>query len=134
MEGVKPTSEKYIKKRNQIRTVLFFLVIYFVGIGFSTHTSNITFALVDVSKPQEKNFIDASPPLCFHVISSKNTSTRVQEFLSSSTYQDEQVFVALILALGLCLYAFFKQYKNFLNNILVRYKKSDLIYPFHTFW
>ncbi|WP_405296254.1 hypothetical protein [Algibacter sp. Ld11] len=43
-------------------------------------------------------------------------------------------FYAVIFSNHILFNAKFKQYQNYLKNILIRQRKSDLIFPFHNFW
>ncbi len=93
---------------------------------------------VDVGKHhaagQELYLADTSKSLFYHTSSSKNTGGSFNNYsgpgyknlfdqLWSVTHNSEQLFKAV-----------FTQYCNFAIGLLVQYRKSDLIFPFHYFW
>ncbi|MCB0427573.1 MAG: hypothetical protein KDD16_09750 [Mangrovimonas sp.] len=123
-----------MKKKNNILGALFLISIYCFGIGFSAQKTASHYELIETGNKHEKQFSSLSNALCFHTQTSETVLSGITEYASPNFNQNFEGFWAITFSTELRLYALFKQYKTYFKTILVRYKKTDLIFPFHNFW
>ncbi|WP_067148051.1 hypothetical protein [Pseudotamlana agarivorans] len=111
------------------------VTIYCFGLSFSIPKTPFSYnQSIETDTTHEKAFTSASNTLCFHTPVSETTFSGITENLSFKLNQDFESFWAVILPNEWRLYANFKQYQTYFKNILLRYRKTDLIFPFHNFW
>ncbi|NRR91970.1 hypothetical protein HSX10_10375 [Winogradskyella undariae] len=124
-----------MKKGEQTLRVLLFISIYCFGIGVSALTATNSNTQVFVqNNGQEDSFSTASKT---HFIHTDQSEISVSNFLESSVSNDDlslDDFIIVLFLNKLLFNAKFKQYENHFKNLLIRHRKSDLIFPFHNFW
>lgn len=124
-----------MKKRGQILKVLLLTSVYCFGIFLSANNSTY-FSAENISKNNEQLAYSAttSKALFVHTQQFENSLSEVTEFSSPNFKLFNDDFAAISASNTLEFNATFKQYKNYLQNTLIRHRKSDLIFPFHNFW
>ncbi|WP_299326013.1 hypothetical protein [uncultured Maribacter sp.] len=124
-----------MKSTNNIFRVLLFVTIYCFGIYSSANTLPFSKEVViSLNSSKQSLFKESTKTLSPHAQQSEISVSDVAE-VSSPNYKlpftsynshlnnSELRFVARI-----------KQYQLFANTLLIRHRKSDLIFPFHSFW
>jgi hypothetical protein len=123
-----------LKKQNNILSVLFFITIYCFGIGFSIQKTTFSYKFTEIGKKHKKQISSLSNALYFHTPATETTFSEITEYSIPNFNQNLDSFWVIMFSSELRFYAIFRQYKTYLKTILVRYRKSDLIFPFHNFW
>lgn len=124
-----------MKKRGQILKVLLLTSIYCFGIFLSANNSTY-FSTQNVDQNNEQLAYSAttSKILYVHTQQIENSLSDILEYSLPSFKLSNNDFLAISASNTLEFNATFKQYKNYLQNTLIRHRKSDLIFPFHNFW
>lgn len=115
--------------------ILLLISVYCFGFGISAKNVDFSdFQLFEKKNQQGIYFSLPSNALYFHAIKTETFFSGLTEYTSPNFNPNFEDFWAQSLSKELLLCAKFKQYNRFQKNRLVRYRKSDLIFPFHYFW
>jgi len=124
-----------MKRGEQIIRVLLLISIYCFGISVSAITAPNSNTQVFVqNNGQEDSFSAASKT---HFVHTYQSEISVSNFLECSLSNDNlslDDFIIVLFLNKLLFNAKFKQYENHFKNLLIRHRKADLIFPFHSFW
>ncbi|WP_158840659.1 hypothetical protein [Polaribacter sp. L3A8] len=124
-----------MKKKQQIFKVILLIAIYCSGMYLSANTLPY-FGTHNVFTNTEKATFSTTASKVFytHTQQSENSISELVEFSLPNFKLSSDDFIAISYANKLDFNSKFKQYKNYLDNTLIRHRKSDLIFPFHNFW
>jgi len=124
-----------MKKKHQIFKVVLLISIYCFGMYLSANTLP-DFGAHNIALNKEKATFSSTASKVFytHTQQSENSISELTEFSLPNLKLSSDVFVAISYSNKLDFNSKFKQYKNYLDNTLIRHRKSDLIFPFHNFW
>ncbi|MDO6472364.1 hypothetical protein [Maribacter sp. 1_MG-2023] len=124
-----------MKSINNIFKVLLLVTIYCFGIYSSANTLPFSNEVViNLSNNKQSLFKESTKTLSPHAQQSEISVSDVAE-VSSPNYK--LPFTSLISHINnseLRFAARIKQYQLFANTLLIRHRKSDYIFPFHSFW
>ena len=124
-----------MKNRYKILKGLLFFIIYCFGIVVFTNTlSSKSVQSVEQNNVQKDYFANVSKVVFFNIDDSESLLSSLNEYASPNFKLPFKGFYLVTYTGELYFKSKFKQYKNNLNKILIRYRKSDLIFPFHNFW
>jgi len=124
-----------MKSPNQIYRVLLLVTIYCFGLYSSANS--LPFAnevIVEQNNEHKEYFTASSKVLSPH---SQQSEVSINDVTESATPNYKLPFtdVAIILRSTEVLFiSSYKQYERYANTLLIRHRKSDLIFPFHSFW
>lgn len=122
-----------MRNRVKIASVVFLVAIYCFAMGAVTEAR----ASVDLntrSAVKEKVISELSQNLYGHHVTSEITVGNVVQLPSENAKNTLPLFVVPFKACKQRFEAQFSQYVSSSNNVLIHYRKSDFIYPFHYFW
>ena len=127
--------KEIMKKKHQIFKVILLIAIYCSGMFLSANTPSYL-GTHNVSTNTEKATFSTTASKVFytHTQQSENSISELVEFSLPNFELSSDDFTAISYANKLDFNSKFKQYKNYLDNTLIRHRKSDLIFPFHNFW
>lgn len=124
-----------MKNWHKIFSVVLLVSIYCFGVyapaETAVHSSEQTYTQ---NKEQKASFKSASKILYPHTQQLENSISDITECPFSILKLPTTAFWTIAYPVEIRLSAKFKQYKNYLNTLLIRQRKSDLIFPFHNFW
>lgn len=124
-----------MKKKHQIFKVILLIAIYCSGMYLSANTpSYLGTHNVSTNTAKATFSTTASKVFYTHTQQSENSISELVEFSLPNFELSSDDFTAISYANKLDFNSKFKQYKNYLDNTLIRHRKSDLIFPFHNFW
>jgi hypothetical protein len=124
-----------MKKKHQIFKVILLIAIYCSGMYLSANTLPYL-GTHNVSTNTEKATFSTTASKVFytHTQQSDNSISELVEFSLLNSELSSDDIIAITYSNKLEFNSKFKQYKIYLNNTLIRHRKSDLIFPFHNFW
>ena len=129
------SDKEVMKKKHQIFKVLLLIAIYCSGIYLTANTSPFLSLQSSTQNKEKATFLTtASNVFHTHTQQSENSISDLTEFSLPNFELSSDDFHAISYSNKLQFNSKFKQYKNYLNNTLIRHRKSDLIFPFHNFW
>ncbi|TDS15472.1 hypothetical protein DFQ03_2113 [Maribacter caenipelagi] len=124
-----------MKSTNNIFRVLLLVTIYCFGIYSSANSLPFSNEVVLHQDNDSKTYFSASSKtLSPHAQQSEISVSDVAEISSQNYKLLFTSFNSQINYSELGFVARFKQYQLYANTLLIRHKKSDLIFPFHSFW
>lgn len=124
-----------MRSHNPLFKIIFLLTIYCFGVFVSAKSIDVSLTDSIVQpKDQKETISGVSPALFLHTQQSENILTSFSDYSFSGYKLPIEHFWTLSFSSELFFNAQFKQYKNNFKLILIRYRKADLIYPFHSFW
>ncbi|WP_405396537.1 hypothetical protein [Maribacter sp. Asnod2-G09] len=124
-----------MKSTNNIFKVLLLVTIYCFGIYSSANTLPFSNEIVLSDNGDERTyFSESSKLLSPHAQQSEISVSDVAEVSSPNYKLPFTSFNSQINYSELGFVARFKQYQLYANTLLIRHRKSDLIFPFHSFW
>ncbi|WP_282050161.1 hypothetical protein [Maribacter aquivivus] len=124
-----------MKSTNNIFRVLLLVTIYCFGIYSSANTLPFSNEVVlSQSNNKQSLFKESTKTLSPHAQQSEISVSDVAEVSSSNYKLPFTSFNSHINNSELGILARFKQYQLYANTLLIRHRKSDLIFPFHSFW
>ena len=124
-----------MKQKHQILKVLLLISIYCFGLFLSAHTTTYFNSQKAKQDTEQLTYlVTASKVFQTHIQQSENLFSEITEFSLPNLQLSSDDFLAITYANRLEFNSKFKQYKNYLNNTLIRHRKSDLLFPFHNFW
>ncbi|RAV29173.1 hypothetical protein [Sinomicrobium soli] len=116
-------------------STLLFLCVYGFGIGFSVHAHLLSDKQHTYrDHGQSGYFSSVSKTLYFHNPPSETLLAGVSEYPVPGIKPFFAGFGFISLVCELLFHSEFRQYQNYFKTILIRHRKSDLIFPFHNFW
>lgn len=124
-----------MKQKHLILKVLLLISIYCSGMYLSANTPSY-FSTHNVAKNKEKaTYLETASKVFYtHTQQTENLISELTEFSLPSFQLSSDDFLAISFSDKLEFNSKFKQYQNYLENTLIRHRKSDLIFPFHNFW
>ncbi|MCI2228159.1 hypothetical protein MC378_03190 [Polaribacter sp. MSW13] len=124
-----------MEKKNQLIKVLLLISIYCFGVFISANSS-LGFNTHRIGQENEqKVFLSTASKVLFtHGHEFENLLSDLTEYTTTNLKLSFNDFWTISYSNQLLFNAKFKQYKNHLKTLLIRQRKSDLIFPFHNFW
>ncbi|WP_405608348.1 hypothetical protein [Polaribacter sp. Asnod1-A03] len=124
-----------MKQKHQILITLLLVSIYCFGLYLSANTLPYS-SKQNVIENQEnsKYSVAESKGFYAHTQQLENSFFQLLEDYSVDYEFPFDVFGITSYSNKLLFNAKYKQYKNLLENTRIKYRKSDLIFPFHNFW
>ena len=121
---------------NKILRVVLLISIYCFGVYIPINISLNTLAqTIELHKEQKVYITHTSKTLNPHTQQLENSFSDFSECAFPSFKLSNDAFCTLSsYPTSLLFRARYKQYKNHLKTILIRQRKSDLMFPFHYFW
>ncbi len=89
---------------------------------------------VDQNSEQKAYFTESTKLLSPHSQQSKVSISDVTEYATPNFKLPFTSALIRIKSYEVLFNSRFKQYANYANTLLIRHRKSDLIFPFHNFW
>ncbi|MDO6761180.1 hypothetical protein Q4566_13295 [Tamlana sp. 2_MG-2023] len=123
-----------MKKKDNILSILFLITIYCFGIGFSAPKTVFPYDWNEIGNTGKEQLSELSKPLCFHTPTTETSLSVIRDYPNPSFNPNFEGFWTILQTSELRFIARFKQYKAYFKTILIRHRKSDLIFPFHLFW
>ena len=124
-----------MKSVSHIIRVFLFITIYCFGIYNSANI--LAFSnddRLEQNSGKKENFIASSKILSPHSQQSEVSISDVTEYPTPDFKLSFSVLPIISKSSELRLNSIFKQYRCYFKNLLIRNRKSDLIFPFHNFW
>ena len=119
----------------QILRVLLLISIYCFGICVSAQTLPKSNTQAFVQNNGQEDYLTTSSVTHFlHTQQSEVSVSVISEYAEPNYKLPFQGFAVISFSNELLFNATFKQYENHFNTLLIRQRKSDLIFPFHNFW
>ncbi|WP_166384327.1 MULTISPECIES: hypothetical protein [unclassified Polaribacter] len=124
-----------MKQKHQILKVLLLISIYCSGMYLSANTTSY-FSAQNAKQDTEQltYLVTASKVFHAHTQQSENLVSETIDFSLPNFKLSSDDLLAISYTTKQEFNSKFKQYKNYLENTLIRQRKSDLIFPFHNFW
>jgi len=124
-----------MKQKHQILKAFLLIAIYCFGLGLSAKTLPYL-GKQNVIESQEtaKYLITTSKVLYTHTQQAENSISEFLEYNTPNFLFSPSDVLATFYLNNLLFNAKYKQYINQLDNTRIKYRKSDLIFPFHNFW
>jgi len=123
-----------MKEKIRIVTALFLTVIYSYAVSIATQSAFLTDAGDTQSTGQETFFRTISANICgstspkdvsgFHKTNQFSAQDAKKPFSPGELLQNEEPLIRSELT----------QYGHFSTNLLIQFRKTDKIFPFHYFW
>lgn len=124
-----------MKSTNNIFRVLLLATVYCFGLYSSTNTLPFSKAVVLSQNDNQKTYFSEScKVLSPHAQQTEVSIYDVAEVSSPNYKLPFTSFNSHIINSELLFSSRYKQYKQYANTLLIRHRKSDLIFPFHSFW
>lgn len=118
----------------KILSVVFLTAIYCFAIGVVTQSlAHANFKDKSASS-QEKIISEISSKLFYHTSQTESSLNSFNIFSFKNFKNPFIVFSPLVINTEELFCSEFSQYFSFSRNILIKYRKSDMIFPFHYFW
>jgi hypothetical protein len=118
----------------RIMGVVFLTAIYCYAMGVVTESYTHPGNPHQPASPEKKLIAEFSSKQLCHTAQTENDASDTNH-LSAPGYKNPLAgFGALAKAKELLLEASFSRYSSFAMNILIKYRKSDIVFPFHYFW
>lgn len=125
-----------MKKAFKIFALINITLLYCFAV--SINSSNASNAGVSFSKntnsQHEGYHPDVTPGLFCHTTQEANSFTGYHHVPSASFKNSSNTFSFCANAAARLFFSKFSQYIFYSNNVLIRLKQTDYIYPFHHFW
>ncbi|MCG1035976.1 hypothetical protein [Polaribacter sargassicola] len=124
-----------MKQKHQIFKAFLLIAIYCFGLGLSAKTLPYL-GEQNVVENQEnvKYLITSSKVLYTHTQQAENSVSELLEYFTPNFLFAPSDILATSYLNKLLFNAKYKQYINQLDNTRIKYRKSDIIFPFHNFW
>lgn len=124
-----------MKSTNNIFRILLLITVYCFGIYSSANTLAFSNEVVITQNGDQKTyFTESSKVLSPHAQQTEVSISDVVEASSPNYKLPFTIFNSHIKNSELLFTSRYKQYKLYANTLLIRHRKSDLIFPFHSFW
>ncbi|SDS30962.1 hypothetical protein SAMN05216503_2645 [Polaribacter sp. KT25b] len=124
-----------MKNKHQIIKVLLLISIYCFGIYLSANSSAYFSEQNVVKDNKQKEYVSTTSKVLFiHTQQYESLQSNLTEYSLPTFESPDNLFWLISNSNELLFNSKFKQYNNYLKNILIRHRKSDLIFPFHNFW
>ena len=124
-----------MKNFNHISKVLLLITIYCFGICASALTIPPNYVDSFQSDNTQNEFlVNSSKAHFLHIQQAENVLAPTAEIILLDYKLSIKDFYIASITYQLQILATFKQYKNHLKTLRIRYRKADLIFPFHNFW
>jgi hypothetical protein len=123
-----------MNKRNRILSAVFLTAIYCFAIGIVSQSFSYSDNSLKQTSANEKFILEISTELFCHTSQTLNYLNSFNN-LFAPNYDNTYIGLWKIEKVNEQLIETeLSQYISFSNNILIKNRKSDLIYPFHYFW
>ena len=124
-----------MKSTSHIFRVLLLVAIYGFGVYSSANILPLSNEVtVGQSKEQKAYFTASTKILSPHSQQSEISISDVTEYATPNFKLPYPSVSLSLISNEVAFNSRFKQYENYANNLLIRHRKSDLIFPFHNFW
>ena len=124
-----------MKNRDNILRVFLLVSVYCFGLYVHATTQPpFNEQTIKISSEQKANLESSSKIIYAHTQQFENLFSDITETNFLDFNLPQIAFWSITYANDLLFKSKFKQYKNHLKTILIRHRKSDLIFPFHYFW
>lgn len=124
-----------VKNHIKIISLIFLTAIYCFAIGAAANQSvNYSNISNDTIPSQEKVALDVSAKLFFHTSESESLVSSYEELPSLGFKNPFAGFLAANTPSERLIVNQLHKYTSYSKNILVNYRKSDIIFPSHYFW
>lgn len=124
-----------MKSINNLFKVLLLVTIYCFGIYSSANTLPFSYEIVLSQNNDQKTYYSESSKVLSPYAQQTEISIADVTEVSSPNYKLPFTnFNSQLFSNELILNSRYKQYKLYANTLLIRHRKSDLIFPFHSFW
>lgn len=124
-----------MKSTSHIFRVLLLVAIYGFGVYSSANILPFSNEITVVQNKEQKAYFTASTKvLSPHSQQSEISISDVTEYATPNFKLPYTTVSLSLLSNEVGFNSRFKQYENYANNLLIRHRKSDLIFPFHNFW
>lgn len=124
-----------MKNWNTILSVALLLSVYCFGIYIPASTLPSSYNLENTNKKEQKEILSTSSKILYaHTQQFESLYSDVTENTFPAFKVPFNVFWNTIYTNKILFNSKFKQYDNHLKTLLIRQRKSDLIFPFHYFW
>ncbi|MEP2057937.1 MAG: hypothetical protein ABJJ05_09035 [Maribacter litoralis] len=122
-------------RQNNIFKVLLLVTIYCFGIYSSANTLPLSNEVVLHENSDQKTYFSASSKILSpHAQQTEVSVSDVAEVSSPNYKLPFTSFSSQIISGEHLFTSKYKQYTLYANTLLIRHRKSDLIFPFHSFW
>ncbi|WP_339842150.1 hypothetical protein [uncultured Maribacter sp.] len=124
-----------MKSPNQIFRVLLLVSIYCFGVYSSANSLPFSNEISVDQKNEQKTYFTASTKLLSP--HSQQSEVSISDVTENVTPNFKLPFASVSISLKSNEVLFnskYKQYQNYANTLLIRHRKTDLIFPFHNFW
>ncbi|WP_111709412.1 hypothetical protein [Lutibacter citreus] len=120
---------------HQILKVLLLISIYCFGIFAPVKTVAYSSAQkIEQNKKQKEYYTNVYKAPIVHTQQSENLVSENIEYITPNFNLHYKSFWETVVSSELIFKNKYRQYKNYFKNVLIRNRKSDLIFPFHNFW
>lgn len=120
---------------NHILKIVLLITIYCFGVSVSAiNLKNSNFNTVQNTSEQQDYLVKNTKIHFLHTIQSENILPSGELNISPEFKLSFDDFIKHTVSQELQYLSQFRQYNNHLQTIRVRFRKSDLIFPFHNFW
>ena len=125
-----------MKKWHKILRVFLLVSIYCFGVYVPAKTALNSSAQTFEQHKEQKEYLNSASKILYpHTQQLENSISDITECsFSNFDLSSIEGFWTITYPEELLFNARFKQYKNYLKTLLIRQRKSDLIFPFHNFW
>lgn len=124
-----------MKNCNYILKGLLLLTIYCFGLCTSALTVHAPSVEIEhQTNKQQDTIVNATKVHFLHTQQSENLLAVVEYKPASDLKLAFKDYSKFTFSTDLQILASFKQYKSYYQTLRIRFRKSDLIFPFHNFW
>jgi len=123
-----------VKNKSRFFAVLLLVAIYSLGIGISGHSQVASPKTSASDNAHQNTFSPVFSPVFFHISEVTFSSIGILSIPKVDFKNPFEKLVALANAFELIAKTEHSQYANFWCTLLINYRKTDLLFPFHYFW
>jgi hypothetical protein len=123
-----------MKNSFRIFSVFFLLAIYCFAVSIASNLPTDSTLTNHQSSEQKQYFASSSANLFYHTEQQAECSINNFERLSFPDFKDYKSSSLIIKASAQLFKTELLPYYNFSKTFLIKYRKTDIIFPFHYFW